>query len=192
MIMPFTHFTDACDVILQCEAKVKNASSETKSKRLLDQKINGLEEKLKKSSKNVENLEAELKEAKKMLSEKVKEAENLQVSLDKAFCEKQEFQYRYEAKDETFKNYQSFTTTSIETLHKELDDNKEELKKTKNEYEEQMLQLQKELDEAKESLNSSNITHEKLLQETTNAFHEKHNSSLAECQVSTIYNAGSF
>lgn len=178
--------------MLQCEVKVKNASAETKSKKLLDQKINSLEEKLKKSNKSVENLEAELKTTKNLLSEKVAETENLQISLDKSLCEKQEFQYKYEAKDQSFQTFQSFTNTTLENLQKELGNAEEKIEKTKIEHEKHVLELQKELDETKESLNSSNIAYEKQLQETSKVFHEEHDISLSECQVSNFESTGSY
>lgn len=164
--------------------KVKNASAETKSKRLLDQKVKALEEKGKKATKNAENLEAELKSVKVLLSEKEKELDKLQVSLDHALCEKQEFQYRYEATEESFQTYQSHTTTNQDILQKELGNIKEELEKAQNEHKQQVLQLQTVLDKTKESLNSSNIAYEKQLQETTKALHKEHNTFLAEQQVS--------
>lgn len=180
----FAYVTNKHIIILQCDVKVRSASAETKSKRLLDQKINGLEEKLKKSIKNVEDLQAELKTTKNLLNEKGKEAEALQVSLDKALCEKQEIGHQYEAKDELLQSYQSSTSTTIQALQKELDNTQEELEKTKINHEQQVLQLQKELGEVRNTLNSSNIAHEKQLQETTKAFEEEHNTSLADCEVS--------
>lgn len=180
----FTYVTNDHIIILQCDVKVKSASAETKSKRLLDQKINGLEEKLKKSIKNVENLEAELKTTKNLLSEKGKETEALQVSLNKAVCEKQEIQHRYEAKDKSLQSYQSLTSSTLEALQKELDNVQEELEETKINHEQKVLQLQNQLGEARDTLNSSNIAHEKQLQEITKAFQEEHETSLAQCQVS--------
>lgn len=171
-------------IILQHNEKVRSASAETKSKRLLDQKINGLEEKFKKSIKNVENLEAELKATKNLLSEKGKETEALQVSLNKALCEKQEIEHQYEAKDKLLQSYQSSTSTTLEALQKELDNTHKELEQTKISHEQEVLQLQKELGEARETLNSFSIAHEKQLQETTKAFQEEHDTSLAQCHVS--------
>lgn len=192
LIIFFAYFTNAYTVIFQCEVKVKNASGETKSKRLLEQKINSLEEKLKKSTKSVENLEAKLKAMKTSLNEKEKEVENLEVSLDKALCEKQEIECRYEAKDQALKSYQSSTATTLKTLQKELESTQEEFQKTKVDHEQHVLQLQEELDKARESLNSSISAHERHLQETTKALHEEHDTTLAECQVSIFYNTESY
>ncbi|XP_063868240.1 kinectin-like [Scylla paramamosain] len=164
----------------ECEVKIKNVSSETKSRRILEQKIHGLEEKLKKATKNGENQETELKKIKNVVTEKEKELEELKVSLDQSLCEKQEIQYRYEAKDHSFQSYQNYTTSNLETLKTELDLTKEILEKTKGEHEQQVLNLQEELEKAKETLNSSEAAHKIELQGVEKSLLEQNNISVTQ------------
>lgn len=166
----------------QCEVKIKNVSSETKSRRILEQKIHGLEETVKKATKKAENQETELKKIKNVVAEKEKELEELKVSLDHSLCEKQEIQYRYEAKDQSFQNYQNYTTSNLETLKAELELTKEMLEKAKAEHEQQVLKLQEELEKTKETLKSSKAAHENELQKVEKSLLDQstHNVSVTQ------------
>lgn len=186
--------------------KIKNVSSETKSRRILEQKIHGLEETVKKATKKAENQETELKKIKNVVAEKEKELEELKVSLDHSLCEKQEIQYRYEAKDQSFQNYQNYTTSNLETLKAELEltkemlekakveheqqvlKTKEVLEKAKAEHEQQMLKLQEELEKTKETLKSSKTAHENELQRVEKSLLEQstHNVSVTQYKVMNL------
>ena len=165
--------------------KIKNVSSETKSKRILEQKINAVEEKLKKAMKKNENLENELAKNKNIVIEKEKMSEELKLSLDRALCEKQEIQSQYESKNQSLKNYESLTNSNFETLQTEPYHTKEIFEKTK-ELEQQVLQLQEDLDKSKENLNSSKMIYEIQLQEAVKDFREQNDSSMTQCVVSSM------
>lgn len=163
--------------------KIKNVSSETKSRRILEQKISGLEEKLKKTTKNAENQETELKKMKNLVTEKETELEELKVSLDQCLHEKQEVHHRYEAKDQSFQTYQNHTNSNLEALQAELDLTKETLEKIKGEHEQQVHKLQEELEKAKETLNSSKTAHKNELKGIEKSLLEQSNISEAQLRV---------